>query len=154
MSIPKIKICLSELEKADLEKIPSETEIKNAVFTFQLYKSPGSDGLHPFFYQKYWGIVSHSIFNFCFRAFKESKIEENINTTHICLIYMCNNAQSLNNFRPISLCNTSYKIITKIMSRRLRPLMDKIIGPCQSSFLKNRQTADNATIIQEVIRHF
>lgn len=32
--------------------------------------------------------------------------------------------------------------------------MDKSIGPCQTSFLKNRQAIDNAMIIQEIIRHF
>lgn len=66
----------------------------------------------------------------------------------------CNNATSLKNFCPISLCNTSYKIITKLITQRLHPLMNNLIVPCQSSFLKNRQTGDNAIVVQKIINHF
>lgn len=61
---------------------------------------------------------------------------------------------SIRKKKYISLCNTSYKIITKIISNRLHPIMDKIIEPCQTSFLKNKQASDNAIIIQKIIRNF
>ena len=54
-------------------------------------------------------------------------------------------------FRPIGLCNVTYKLITKILASRLRRLMPNIICPNQSSFVPGRQTADNILIAQEII---
>lgn len=46
-------------------------------------------------------------------------------------------------FRPIGLCNISYKIITNAMTNRLKEVMKEAIGPHQSSFVLNRQIMDN-----------
>jgi len=59
--------------------------------------------------------------------------------------------QSFKEFRLISLRNTIYKLITKVLVNRLRPFLDQIVGPYQSSFLPGRGTSDNAIILQEVI---
>lgn len=77
-----------------------------------------------------------------------------IHKTHVCLIPKIKGANTLKDYRPISLCNITYKIITKIISNRLKPIMNTLIGPCQSSFLKNRQATDNAIIVQETMTHF
>ncbi|KAK6779913.1 hypothetical protein RDI58_022097 [Solanum bulbocastanum] len=129
-------------------------EIKNIMYCFQPLKAPGWDGLHPLFYQKCWEIVGDSTNRLYIEYFEKCKIPTEINETHICLIPKTENANRLKDFRPISLCNATYKIITKIIAKRLQLLMDKLIGPCQSSFLKNRQETDNAIIIQELITHF
>lgn len=49
------------------------------------------------------------------------------------------------------LCNVNYKIFTKILVNRLRPLFDKIVDPAQSSFFIGRQTLDNIIISQEIV---
>ena len=59
--------------------------------------------------------------------------------------------QNFKEFRPISLCNTIYKLITKIMVNRLCPYLYQIVGPHQSSFLPGKGTTDNAIILQEAI---
>lgn len=54
----------------------------------------------------------------------------------------------------IGLCNTTYKIITKIIVNRLKPFLPLRIGPSQGSFLSNRRASDNVIIFQEFITHF
>ena len=54
-------------------------------------------------------------------------------------------------FRPINLCNIVYKIITKVFVQRLRPILNNIIGPYQSSF--GRGTSDNSIVLQKIV-HF
>lgn len=61
------------------------------------------------------------------------------------------NPQKINLFRPISLLNTSYKALSKVLVNRLRPLLSDIIGPYQSSFIPGRMTTDNTIITQEII---
>lgn len=133
---------------------PTKEEIKEAIFSFKPLKAPGPNGLHPFFYQKYWEAVGPSVINMCGKIFRDGQILEKVNETHICLIPKKKGANDLKNFRLISLCNTTYKIITKIIINRLKPQINDIIGSCQTSFLKNKQVGDNAIIVQENVSHF
>ena len=59
--------------------------------------------------------------------------------------------KSLENYRPINLCNTLYKIVAKILVARIRPHLDKLVSPLQSAFVLGRRSVDNAIVVQEVI---
>lgn len=72
-----------------------------------------------------------------------------MNKTNIVLIPKTDNPETINQFRPIGLCNVSYKVVSKIIVYRIRPLLDNIISPFQSSFIHGRQTSD--IICQEII---
>ncbi|KAK9990873.1 hypothetical protein SO802_025858 [Lithocarpus litseifolius] len=76
---------------------------------------------------------------------------EYLNETLISLIPKCQSPASLNNYRPISLCNTVYKMVTKIIVGRLRPFLDKLISPIQAAFVPGRRGLDNVVIAQELI---
>jgi hypothetical protein len=59
--------------------------------------------------------------------------------------------ETLNQFRPISLCNTVYKIVTKIIVNRLRPILGNLVSPFQAAFVPGRRGIDNVIIAQELI---
>ena len=54
-------------------------------------------------------------------------------------------------FRPISLCNASYKILAKLLANRLKLLLGKLISPLQGGFVKGRHLVDNVIQVQEAI---
>lgn len=62
------------------------------------------------------------------KIFAVRKVPEYLNRTHIALIPKIQGPKTLGNYRPISLGNTVYKIVTKIIVARLRPLLDKLIS--------------------------
>lgn len=83
--------------------------------------------------------------------FETQEIPHDLNKTYLCLIPKISNANNINFFRLIGLCNTIYKVITKIPANRLKPFLDQLIFPYQDSFIKNRRASDNSIIIQELI---
>lgn len=74
-----------------------------------------------------------------------------LNQTLIALIPKTQGPKTLGNYRPISQCNTVYKLVTKIIVARLRPFLGNLIPPVQSAFVPRRTGTDNAIIIQELI---
>ena len=85
------------------------------------------------------------------KIFAVRRVLEVINCTHIALIQKIQGVETLGNYRPISLCNTVYKVITKIIVARLRPYLDKLISPMQTAFVSGRKGIDNIIIAQEII---
>lgn len=74
-----------------------------------------------------------------------------INQTFLTLIPKVHEPSRPSDFRPISLCNVIYKVVTKILANRIKPFLPYIISPNQYSFISGRSTIDNAIILQEVV---
>ena len=72
----------------------------------------------------------------------------------IALIPKVDHPISTAQFRPISLCNTLYKIIAKILVNRMRPILEKIIEPVQSVFVLKRSIHDNILLTHEIMNKF
>lgn len=76
---------------------------------------------------------------------------EYLNRTLITLIPKCNAPESLSNYRPISLCNTVYKIVTKVIMAMIHPMLSNLVSPYQTAFVPGQKGIDNAIIVQELV---
>ena len=121
-------------------------EVKEGLFSLKPLKAPGPDGLHAGFFQSYWHIVSNAFFEEVSKIFLTGIIPPHLNETLITLMPKCQGADCLGAFRPISLCNTIYKVVTKIIVMRLRPLLPSLISPLQTAFVPGRMGLDNMII--------
>lgn len=83
--------------------------------------------------------------------FSTGTFAPNLNETSIILIAKKDGAHKLSDFRPISLRNVTYKIISKLLVTRLRPLLNKCISRSQGAFLPGRRAADNNIIAKELL---
>lgn len=98
------------------------------------------------FFQHFWHDVQASVCHEVKKAFTFGTILDYLNTTLITLIPKCNTPESLANFRPISLCNSVYKVISKVLVARIRPLLNSLISPIQTAFVSGRRRVDNVVI--------
>jgi len=95
--------------------------------------------------------LKHEVFQLVRLFFETGTLDPFLNQTYITLIPKVKNPESINQFRPISLCNFSYKIIAKVLANRLKRWLPEIITSEQSAFVQGRQIQDNILIVQEVI---
>ena len=142
---------LSDEEKRNLGMMVTMKEIKDALWSMKAYKALGPNGLHVGFFQRFWLIVGDLVVQEVMRAFKKRRVPKYLNETHIVLIPKIQGPEVLGNYRPISLCNTVYKIINKVIVARLRPHLEKLVSPYQAAFVLGRRGVDNTIIIQELI---
>ena len=93
--------------------------MKSALWSLKAFKTSRPDGLHAGFFQRFWLTVGRSMIEKVQRVFAERKILKYLNKTHITLIPKIQGPEKLSNYRPISLCNTVNKVVTKIIVARL-----------------------------------
>ncbi|OAP19763.1 hypothetical protein AXX17_AT1G43730 [Arabidopsis thaliana] len=137
----------------DLTKEVTEEEIQNVVFAINPESAPGPDGFTAFFFQKYWSVVKSQILQEIFGFFRTGVLPQEWNHTLICLIPKISPPQRMTDLRPISLCSLLYKIISKILTSRLKKHLPDIISPSQSAFVPERLVSDNILIAHEIVHN-
>ena len=75
-----------------------------------------------------------------------------INSANIILIPKKDGAETVGDYRPISLIHSFIKIITKTLALRLAPHMNSIVSPCQSAFIKRRSIHENFIAVRSAVR--
>ena len=93
------------------------------MWTLKPFRALGMDGLHAGFFQSLWVDVKSFVYKEVTYIFESKVVPEFLNETLISLILKCPNPESFNNYRLISLCNAIYKLVTKIIVGRLKPLL-------------------------------
>nr|POE78860.1 transposon tx1 uncharacterized 149 kda protein [Quercus suber] len=102
---------LSDSEAFNLTLPPSDAEILFALNSMKAFKAPGPDGLHAGFFQRFWLVVGDSVKMEVKRIFQTKKVPQCLNRTLIALIPKNLGPETISHFRPISLCNTLYKVV-------------------------------------------
>lgn len=105
-------------------------------------------GFKSFFIKKNWELGKSNVYDNVFHMLEGKTIPNHLNETHIVLLLKIYHPKAQAQFCPIGLCNITYKIITKIIVNRIKPLL-KLISNTQGSFIPGRLITDKI-IIQEV----
>jgi len=129
----------------------SETEVKNAVWDCDSFKSPGPDGVNLGFIKDFWADIKGDVMQFISEFHRNGKLSRGINSTFIALIPKVDSPQKLNDFRPIALVGCLYKILSKVLANRLRGIMGRVVSETQTAFVKDRQILDGILIANEVV---
>lgn len=126
-------------------------EIDEAMYNLALEKSPGLDGLPMEFYRTLWHHIREEFYNVYLEGIETGSLGVIINQGLIKLIPKEKQEDSINGWRPITLLNTSYKIIAKALSKRIKPITQEIVRSEQTSFLGGKFILDNLILAWESV---
>jgi hypothetical protein len=140
-----------DLEELD---VPFTTqEIEAVIKELPSEKASGPDGFIGCFYKKCWFVIKEDLVQALTFFYNNQTAKLGlVNTAHIVLLPKIQDAASLSDFRPISLINSTAKIITKILANRLAPHLDEIVSIAQNAFIRKRCIHDNFIYVQRVIQ--
>ena len=129
----------------------TDEEISDALFQIGPLKAPGPDGFPARFFQRNWLLMKGDVIKAVKAFFADGIMPQEVNDTTIVLIPKVAHPEQLSEFRPISLCNVIYKVVSKCLVNRLRPILQDIISPNQSAFIPGRHITHNALIAFECL---
>jgi hypothetical protein len=113
----------------------SKEEIRNAIFQMEHNKAPGPDGFPAEFYQTFWDTIKGDLLNL-FSWVHAGQLELfRLNFGEIVLLPKVNEAERIQQYRPIYLLNVSFKIFMKVATLRLNTVADHVVRPSQTAFM-------------------
>ncbi|GFZ09700.1 hypothetical protein Acr_21g0002990 [Actinidia rufa] len=145
---------VSEDQALELIRPVLDEEIKAALFEIGDDKAPGPDGYSSCFFKRTWNSTGTDVFLAVKEFFTSGCILKQLNNATIVLVPKSLNASRVGHVRPISCCNTVYKIISKILDLRLSTVLEKLIDPAQPAFVPNRSMVENIYMVQELLRKY
>lgn len=113
----------------------SFTEVKTTVFQMPSDKASGLDGMGASFLQEYWEIVGPSLVDAVRSYCHSGHLLRSINHTHIVLVPKVRYLMNMGQLCPISLCNSVYKVLSKVFENRLQRFLSSIISENQCAFV-------------------
>ena len=109
------------------------------------------DGYTVEFYKQHWDTLRNEVCEAILQFFNSSRMDDSINATNMVLIPENNNPKDVVDFRPISLYNVIYKIISKVLANNLKCVLPFIIAQNQSAFIPRRLITDSIWAAYETL---
>lgn len=126
-------------------------EVELALHQMAPLKAPGPDGFNACFFQKNWDIVGKEVCQAVLFSLNSGIMNKDLNSTYIALIPKSRNPICVTDYRPISLWNVLYKLLSKVLANRLKEVLSAIISPYQSAFIPGRLITDNILAAYETL---
>ncbi len=133
----------------DLISSLSVEEVAKAIRALPKGKAPGHDGIPMEFFHECEKEVAPDLHQAFTTMLSEGETSVYINKGLITLIPKNGDHARLNNWRPITLLGSIYKILAKLLTGRLQAILPNIIRPNQTGFVEGRSILDNIFIAQE-----
>lgn len=146
-----IKKKLNSVERKDLEKEITKEEIKNALISLKNGKAPGCDGISKEFYQCFWEIIGDDMVEVFKEILKKGVLPESMKMGIISLLFKKGEKELLKNWRPVTLLCTDNKILSKVLTNRLKCVMPNLINEDQTCGVTGRNSGLNLQLIRDTV---
>lgn len=130
---------------------PTTEEIEMAIDMLKNGKAPGEDDITTELLRKSGKTVMKKLEQIIIKTWREEKIPEAWNLSIVCPIYKKGDIMNCNNYRGISLLDTSYKVLSNVLLNKLKPFGDEIVGEYQGGFRRGKSTVDQIHTVKQVM---
>ncbi|XP_048604784.1 uncharacterized protein LOC125582236 [Brassica napus] len=144
----------SDADKDNLMKEVTQEEIKRELFKMPGSKAPGPDGFTTEFFKEFWAVIGKDITVAVQSFFIMGFLPKGLNSTILTLVPKKTETKGMKDYRPISCCNVLYKLISKILTNRLKRILPKCISWNQSAFIKERLLMENVLLATEIVKDY
>ena len=146
--------CLTDDERVQLDRPITKQECKNALDKMPLTKTPGKDGLTVEFYKTFWEDLSEWLI----MVYDCSLEAEELPLTQYAGIIrqipkLGKDSLDKKNWRPITLLNVDYKILSKVLAERLKIIIPNLISQDQCGFVDKRYIGENIRLLLDLMEH-
>jgi hypothetical protein len=138
-------------QNAALMRPITQEEVDQAVKYMPSGKAPGPDGFTTDFFHHCWDLIREEVWQVVEESRTSGQVLPALNATFLTLILKEERVTNPKQFRPIALCNVIYKIITKVVANRLKPILPFVISKEQAGYVEGRQIMDSVILAHEVI---
>ena len=144
---------LTANERNELESPLTEQELLKGLKELNNGSAPGSDGITVEFFKMFWTRIKPFVVNSFKKALDTGSLSISQRNAIITLIHKGKDLprNEMNNWRPISLTNTDYKIFAKCLAIRMKSVVQTLINPDQVGYLKGRRVSSILRLIDDVI---
>ena len=145
-------VTLSDHERNLCEGLITERECLSALKQLKNGKTPGIDGLSADFYKFFWSDIKQLVLASINHAMVTNQLSLDQRRGLISLVPKKDKDRLLlKNWRPIALLTTDYKLIAKCLAMRITKVIDKLIAPDQTGYIKGRYIGENIRTVHDII---
>ena len=144
---------ISEIERNHLERELNIQEIGKALFHLNNDSSPGLDGIPANWYKVFYSKIKVILFEALSKSIEEGSLGLSQRLGVVTLVHkgIDLSKEQIKNYRPITVTNSDYKILSKCIALRLQSVLEQIINVNQSGFMRGRNISDHIRIIDDII---
>ncbi len=144
---------LSEEEKVGCDADFTAMEFESQLPHINKESSPGMDGISNLFYVLYWGVIGEDFVEMSNTILQSDTCCVSQYMGLIILLYKDGDRENLSNWRPITLLNTDYKLIERVIAQRMKTVLPNLVNSDQCGYIKGRYIGDAARLNEDIITH-
>lgn len=144
----------SDSQCLQMTTFPAAEEITSTLFKLNQNNAPGLDGLTAGFYRGSWSVLGVEVIQSICHFFNTSFLPASTNATILSLVPKFPGESLITEYRPISCLNTLYKVISRLLVKRLKPILTPLIVPNQTTFVKGHLLVENTFLAGELVQGY
>ena len=148
----KITRKLSEEEKTKCEGKIKKEEIAKIKMKMKKNKTAGIDGIPAEFWQKF-AFLDEWLETVFEAAMQQKKMSHSMRIAVVKVIFKKKDRKKFENYRPLSMLCTDYKLLAKILTERMKGVLTSVIEKDQQGFIFNGDITGNLILVKEVIEY-
>ena len=117
-------------------------------------KAPGSDGFPAEFFRFFWKDLNMFYFRMVVHSFEHEMLPLSLREGILTLLPKPNKPRDqIKSYRPITLLNCSYKILSGLIANRMKTVIENVIGSEQTAFVRGRFAGDNTRLTYDLMHY-